>query len=67
MTIMEQDYLDSFENNLLEYPQYTRPQDFRGLKVPDVLISGNHAEIAKWREEQSRELTKQRRPDMCKD
>ncbi len=58
---------DSFENNLLEYPQYTRPQDFRGLKVPDVLISGNHAEIAKWREEQSRELTKQRRPDMCKD
>jgi tRNA (guanine37-N1)-methyltransferase len=48
----------------LEYPQYTRPAEFRGLKVPDVLISGNHAEIEKWRREQSKRRTKERRPDL---
>lgn len=50
----------------LEYPQYTRPAEFRGMKVPDVLVSGNHAEIAKWREEQSKSRTKARRPDLMK-
>jgi tRNA (guanine37-N1)-methyltransferase len=48
----------------LEYPQYTRPAEFRGMKVPDVLLSGNHAEIAKWRVEQARLRTKERRPDL---
>jgi tRNA (guanine37-N1)-methyltransferase len=48
----------------LEYPQYTRPAEFRGMKVPDVLLSGNHAEIAKWRAEQARLRTKERRPDL---
>ena len=57
---------DSFENNLLEYPQYTRPAEFRGMKVPEVLLSGNHAQIAKWRKEQSKILTKSRRPDLLK-
>ena len=55
---------DSFENNLLEYPQYTRPADFRGLKVPEILLSGNHQEIAKWRKEQSEQITRERRPDL---
>ena len=55
---------ESFSNNLLEYPQYTRPQEFKGLKVPEVLVSGNHAEIAKWRQEQAQKITKQRRPDI---
>lgn len=55
---------DSFENGLLEYPQYTRPADFRGLKVPEVLLSGNHQEIAKWRKAQSERITKERRPDL---
>jgi tRNA (guanine37-N1)-methyltransferase len=55
---------ESFSAGLLEYPQYTRPADFRGLKVPDVLLSGNHAEIARWREERSRRLTRERRPDL---
>ena len=55
---------DSFENNLLEYPQYTRPADFRGLKVPEILLSGNHQEIAKWRKAQSERITKERRPDL---
>jgi tRNA (guanine37-N1)-methyltransferase len=50
----------------LEYPQYTRPADFRGLKVPEVLLSGNHAEIAAWRAEQARRRTKERRPDLMK-
>ena len=49
---------------LLEYPQYTRPQEFNGLKVPDVLISGHHAEIKKWREEQALIKTKKNRPDL---
>ena len=55
---------DSFYNGLLEYPQYTRPYEFMGEKVPDVLISGNHKEIAKWRENMSLERTKSRRPDL---
>jgi tRNA (guanine37-N1)-methyltransferase len=48
----------------LEYPQYTRPAEFRGMKVPEVLLSGNHAEIAKWRAEQARRRTKEQRPDL---
>lgn len=55
---------ESFSEGTLEYPQYTRPQEFMGLKVPDVLLSGNHAEIAKWRKEQSLKITKERRPDL---
>ena len=55
---------ESFENNLLDYPQYTRPDLYKGLKVPDVLISGNHSKIKKWREEKSVEITKKKRPDL---
>jgi tRNA (guanine37-N1)-methyltransferase len=55
---------ESFSSGLLEYPQYTRPAEFRGMKVPDMLLSGNHAEIAKWRAEQSKLRTKERRPDL---
>jgi len=50
----------------LEYPQYTRPREFRGMAVPEVLLSGNHAEIARWREEQARARTRQRRSDLLK-
>jgi len=55
---------DSFAQGLLEYPQYTRPADFRGMKVPEVLLSGNHGEIARWRHQQSLLRTAQRRPDL---
>ena len=55
---------ESFSNNLLEYPQYTRPEVFEGIKVPDVLLSGNHQEIEKWRKEKSLEITKIKRPDL---
>jgi tRNA (guanine37-N1)-methyltransferase len=55
---------ESFSHGLLEYPQYTRPAEFCGMKVPEVLLSGNHSEIAKWRAEQSRLRTAQRRPDL---
>ena len=55
---------ESFSHGLLEYPQYTRPAEFRGMKVPDVLLSGNHAEIARWRGEQARLRTQERRPDL---
>jgi tRNA (guanine37-N1)-methyltransferase len=55
---------DSFSADLLEGPQYTRPAEFRGWKVPEVLLSGNHAEIAKWRKEQALKRTKQNRPDL---
>ncbi len=55
---------DSHASGLLEYPHYTRPPEFRGWEVPEVLRSGNHAEIEKWRQEQSEERTKQRRPDL---
>ena len=51
----------------LEYPQYTRPPEFRGMKVPDVLVSGHHAEIAKWRREQSLARTRERRPDLLQE
>ncbi len=57
---------ESFSDNLLEYPQYTRPQEFMGLKVPDVLVSGNHAEVDKWRMQQSIKITQELRPDLLK-
>lgn len=65
-TVAKEDSLkfESFEDGLLDYPQYTRPADFRGLKVPDVLLSGNHAEIARWRREQQIERTRSRRLDL---
>jgi tRNA (guanine37-N1)-methyltransferase len=55
---------ESFSHGLLEYPHYTRPAEFRGMRVPEVLLSGNHAQIAQWRTEQSRARTQQRRPDL---
>ncbi|WP_414573562.1 tRNA (guanosine(37)-N1)-methyltransferase TrmD [Nostoc sp. CCY 9925] len=55
---------ESFEEGLLDYPQYTRPANFRGLKVPEVLLSGNHAAIARWRYEQQIKKTRDRRPDL---
>lgn len=55
---------DSFNNNLLDYPVYTKPVDFRGMKVPDVLLSGYHANIKKYREQEALKKTKQRRPDI---
>ncbi len=55
---------DSFASGLLEYPHYTRPEDYRGWKVPEILLSGNHAEIEKWRREQSLTRTLKKRPDM---
>lgn len=57
---------ESFSQNLLEFPQYTRPENFEGGKVPEVLLSGNHSEIAKWRREQALEKTKKNRPDLLK-
>ncbi len=58
---------DSFQNNLISPPAYTRPMDFRGWKVPDILLSGNHEKIEQWRYEQSVERTKQRRPNLLND
>ena len=58
---------ESFSNNLLEYPQYTRPEEFNGKRVPDVLLSGHHANIKKWREEEALKRTKLKRPDLLKD
>jgi tRNA (guanine37-N1)-methyltransferase len=55
---------ESFENGLLEHPHYTRPQEFEGRPIPEVLISGNHAKIAKWRHDQAESLTRERRPDL---
>ena len=55
---------ESFSHGTLEYPHYTRPAEFRGMKVPEVLLSGNHAEIEKWRREQAALRTKERRPDL---
>ena len=55
---------ESFRNNLLEYPQYTRPYEYEGLKVPDILLSGDHKKIAKWKLEKSIEITKENRPDL---
>lgn len=57
---------ESFSDGLLEYPHYTRPPEFKGLKVPDVLLSGHHKEIDKWRKEESLKRTKERRPDLIK-
>lgn len=58
---------DSFSTGLLEHPHYTRPADFRGMKVPDILMSGNHAKIDQWREEQSLKRTFERRPDLLEE
>jgi tRNA (guanine37-N1)-methyltransferase len=58
---------ESFSNGLLEYPQYTRPQEFMGLKVPEVLTSGNHGEVDKWRHKKSLEITEKNRPDLLKE
>lgn len=55
---------DSFADGLLEYPQYTRPDEFRGIAVPDVLLSGNHGEIARWRRQESLRITLEKRPDL---
>ena len=55
---------ESISSGLLEYPQYTRPYDFRGRTVPDILLTGHHANIEKWRSEQSRSITEERRPDL---
>ena len=55
---------DSFSAGLLEYPQYTRPEVFRGMKVPDILLSGDHGQIAQWRQQQALERTKKWRPDL---
>ena len=55
---------ESFSNGLLEYPQYTRPEVFEGMKVPEILLSGNHQRIDEWRKEQSLEITKKKRPDL---
>jgi tRNA (guanine37-N1)-methyltransferase len=57
---------ESFSEGLLDHPQYTRPPEFRGMKVPDVLLSGNHAEIERWRKEAAIEKTKRKRPDLLK-
>ena len=57
---------ESFSNGLLEYPQYTRPENFEGEKVPEILLSGNHQNIDKWRKEKSLEITKKKRPDLLK-
>jgi tRNA (guanine37-N1)-methyltransferase len=62
----ESSHDESFSAGLLEYPQYTRPAEFRGMKVPDVLVSGNHAEIEKWRREQAKMRTEKQRPDLLK-
>ena len=57
---------ESFSDGTLEYPQYTKPQEFMGIKVPEVLTSGNHGEVDKWRQKMSLEITKKRRPDLLK-
>ena len=57
---------ESFENSLLEYPQYTRPAEYEGLKVPKILLSGNHKSIEEWRKNESIKRTKTRRPDLLK-
>ncbi len=55
---------ESFSEGLLEYPHYTRPEEYRGMRVPDILLSGDHAAIAAWRDDQSRQRTRTRRPDL---
>ena len=58
---------ESFSNGLLEYPQYTRPEIFQGEKVPEILLTGHHGNIEKWRQEQAFKITKQKRPDLLKE
>ncbi len=58
---------ESFENGLLEYPQYTRPRGFEGREIPPVLLNGDHAKIAKWRRESAERITRERRPDLLKE
>ena len=58
---------ESFTSGLLEYPQYTRPRSLRGMEVPEVLLGGNHAEIVKWRREQSLRITLERRPELLRE
>lgn len=58
---------ESFTGGMLEYPQYTRPQEFMGIKVPEVLTSGNHGEIDKWRRQKALEITREKRPDLLED
>jgi tRNA (guanine37-N1)-methyltransferase len=55
---------ETFAGGLLEYPQYTKPREFRGMDVPEILLSGNHGAIAAWRDEQRKIRTKERRPDL---
>jgi len=55
---------ESFEDGLLEHPQYTRPRTFEGADIPDVLLSGHHAEVAKWRQAERERVTRERRPDL---
>ena len=63
--ITEESHLeDSFNNNLLDYPVYTKPADYKGMKVPDVLLSGDHKKIAEWRLNEAKKRTKERRPDL---
>ena len=62
----ESDVDESFENGMLEYPQYTRPPEFRGLKVPEVLLSGDHSKIEAWRKSEARRLTEKERPDLLR-
>ncbi len=57
---------ESFSAKLLEYPQYTRPEVFKGKRVPEILLSGHHENIQKWRQEKSLEITRQKRPDLLK-
>ena len=67
----ESEIEESFSNGLLEYPQYTRPPEFRGMKVPDILLSGDHGAIEKWRHEEAVKATAELRPDLydeyCRD
>jgi tRNA (guanine37-N1)-methyltransferase len=60
-------HFESFEGNLLEYPQYTRPAKYKGMRVPAVLLSGDHRKIEQWRQRESVRATKQKRPDLLKD
>jgi tRNA (guanine37-N1)-methyltransferase len=55
---------ESFSQDMLEYPQYTRPEEFRGMRVPEILLSGNHGKIAEWRKDQAEKRTRERRPDL---
>ncbi len=66
--VLKQDSIEeeSFSNGLLEYPQYTRPEVFKGVSVPEILLSGHHENIERWRKEKSEEMTKRKRPDLLK-